>query len=82
MTIDGAKNVDGCQVRTWLALLCSAILLAVFPAARRTRFRRARSSLWCPSPRGVADLHARPLALAMERILKQPCVINKPAREA
>jgi len=80
MAMDGAKNVDGYQVRAWLALLCSAILLAVFPAAAQEAFPSRPIQLVVPQPPGgVADLHARPLAQAMERVLKQPVVVmNKP----
>ncbi|OGA09641.1 MAG: hypothetical protein A3H33_07200 [Betaproteobacteria bacterium RIFCSPLOWO2_02_FULL_65_20] len=77
MTKRDSINANGCRVCAALALLCS---LAVSTAAAQDEFPSHPIQLVVPQPPGgVADLHARPLAQAMERILKQPVVvINKP----
>ena len=76
---------DGIIVRAYrvgagLVLVCGAMLLAAIPAAAQEPFPSRPIQLVVPqAPGGAADLHARPLAQAMERILKQPVlVINKP----
>ena len=62
------------------ALVCGAILLAGIPAPAQEPFpSRPIQIVVAQAPRGAADLHARPLAQVMERILRQPVVvINKP----
>ena len=69
-----------CRIGAGLALVCGAVLLAAIPAGAQNAFPSRPVQLVVPQPPGgVADLHARPLAQAMERILKQPVVvINKP----
>lgn len=53
---------------------------AAIPVAAQDSFpSRPIQIIVAQAPRGGADLHARPLAQAMERILKQPVlVVNKP----
>ena len=69
-------NVRGCSAGAGLALLCGASLLAVFPAAAQEPFpSRPIQLVVAQAPRGAADLHARPLAQAMERFLRQPVVV-------
>jgi len=72
--------VRGCRVCAGLVVVCGAVLLATIPAAAQDAFPSHPIQLVVPQPPGgVADFHARPLAQAMERILKQPVVvINKP----
>lgn len=61
-------------------LLLGAVLFAALPVAAQEVFPSHPIQIVVPqAPGGAADLHARPLALGMERILKQPVmVINKP----
>ena len=75
-----AMIARGRRACTWRALLCCVALLAANPAAAQDAFPSRPIQLVVPQPPGgVADFHARPLAQAMERILKQPVVvINKP----
>lgn len=63
-----------------LVLVCGAVLLAGIPAAAQDTFPSRPIQIVVPlPPGGAADLHARPLAQAMERIVKQPVVVvNKP----
>jgi len=63
-----------------LALAAVFALSAAIPAAAQEPFPSRPIQLVVPqAPRGAADLHARPLAQVMERILKQPVVVvNKP----
>ena len=63
-----------------IALACGAMLLARIPAAAQEPFpSRSIQIVVAQAPRGAADLHARPLAQVMERILRQAVVvINKP----
>jgi tripartite-type tricarboxylate transporter receptor subunit TctC len=63
-----------------LALACGAVLLAGIPAVAQDIFpSRPIQIVVAQAPRGAADLHARPLAQVMERILRQPVVVvNKP----
>ena len=55
--------------------------LAAIPAAAQETFPSHAIQIVVPqAPSGAADLHARALALVMERVLKQPrVVVNKPA---
>ena len=80
MTRTDDMKVRARRVCTGLVLVCSAALLAAIPAAAQDAFPSRPIQLVVPqAPGGVADLHARPLAHALERILKQPVlVINKP----
>jgi tripartite-type tricarboxylate transporter receptor subunit TctC len=61
----------------WLALL--GVLVATGPVTAQEPFPSRPLQIVVPfPPGGVADLHARPLAPALERILKQPvAVVNK-----
>jgi len=80
MTKIGEVAARGPRACAGLALICVALLLAAIPAAAQDAFPSHPIQLVVPQPPGgVADLHARPLAQAMEKILKQPVVvINKP----
>jgi tripartite-type tricarboxylate transporter receptor subunit TctC len=68
--------------RPILSLLAVALLpwLVAAPAAAQEPFPTRPVTIVCPfPPGGQADLTARPLAVALERVLKQPVVIsNKP----
>jgi len=72
--------VRGRRLNAGLVLVCCAALLAGTPVSAQDAFPTRPIQLVVPqAPGGAADLHARPLAQAMERILKQPVlVINKP----
>jgi len=61
-------------------LLGALVALAAVPAPAQEPFPSRPVQIVVPlPPGGAADLHARPLAQAMERILKQPVVVvNKP----
>ena len=66
---------------TVLALFLGALVaLAAVPAPAQEPFPSRPVQIVVPlPPGGAADLHARPLAQAMERMLKQPVVVvNKP----
>jgi tripartite-type tricarboxylate transporter receptor subunit TctC len=80
MSRNGGSIARGCWRYAGLALLCAAALFAGLPADAQESFPSRPIQLVVPqAPGGAADLHARPLAQAMERILKQPVlVINKP----
>ncbi len=73
-------NSYGRRIRAWFMQACASALLVVTAAAAQEPFPSRPIQLIVPQPPGgVADLHARPLALALARILKQPVVvINKP----
>jgi tripartite-type tricarboxylate transporter receptor subunit TctC len=61
----------------WLALL--ALVLAAVPVRAQEPYPARPLQVVVPfPPGGVADLHARPLAPVLERVLKQPvAVVNK-----
>lgn len=73
-------KMRGSQLCAELALACGAMVLAAVPATAQDTFPSHPIQLVvAQAPRGGADLHARPLAQAMERILRQPVVVvNKP----
>jgi tripartite-type tricarboxylate transporter receptor subunit TctC len=73
-------NVHASRCGAALALACCATLFAAIPAAAQEPFpSRPIQIVVAQAPRGAADLHARPLAQAMERILRQPVIVaNKP----
>ena len=62
------------------ALAFCAALVAAMPSTAQEAFPTRPIQLVVPqAPRGAADLHARPLAQVMERLLRQPVVVvNKP----
>jgi tripartite-type tricarboxylate transporter receptor subunit TctC len=64
---------------TRLALAALVLLAAALPAAAQDPYPSRPISLVVPfPPGGVADLTARPVATAMEKVLKQPVgVVNK-----
>jgi tripartite-type tricarboxylate transporter receptor subunit TctC len=64
---------------TRLALAALVLLAAALPAAAQDPYPSRPISLVAPfPPGGVADLTARPVATAMEKVLKQPVgVVNK-----
>lgn len=68
------------MTRVALALILPAVILCAVPAEAQEHFPSRPIQLVVPqAPRGAADLHARPLAQVMERIVKQPViVVNKP----
>ncbi len=68
------------MTRVALALIFAAVILGAVPAAAQEPFPSRPIQLVVPqAPRGAADLHARPLAQVMTRIVKQPVVVvNKP----
>jgi tripartite-type tricarboxylate transporter receptor subunit TctC len=80
MIKSGGTIACACRTGAGLALACAAALLAGHPAAAQEPFPSRPIQIVVPqAPGGAADLHARPLAQAMERVLKQPVVvINKP----
>lgn len=59
----------------WLAVLCVSALARV-AAAQEPYPTRPITIVVAFPPGGLADLTARPLASALERILKQPIVVN------
>lgn len=72
-------NSCGRRIRVRFMLACACALLVATSAAQETFPSRPIQLIVPQPPGGVADLHARPLALALERILRQPVVvINKP----
>src|SRR6267142_497360 len=63
-----------------IALLALALLLIALPAAADEPSPSRPISIVVPfPPGGIADLTARPLAAAMERLVKQPVVITNKA---
>ncbi|MBI2318319.1 MAG: tripartite tricarboxylate transporter substrate binding protein [Betaproteobacteria bacterium] len=60
--------------------LLGAVLFAALPVAAQEIFPSHPIQMVVPqAPGGAADLHARPLALGLERILRQPVIVmNKP----
>lgn len=75
----GWQRVIGFRTgRCFYSLACALTLTATGVAAQESFASRPIQLVVPQPPGGVADLHARPFALAMERILKQPVVvINK-----
>lgn len=66
-------------MRTVLVALCALVALAAPVAADEPFPTRPITIVNAFPPGGLADITARPLAAAMERILKQPVVVvNKP----
>ena len=62
------------------ALLALALLLVAMPAAAQEPYPTRPITIVVPfPPGGIADLTARPLAAAMERLVKQPVVITNKA---
>ena len=62
------------------ALLTLALLLVALPAAAQEPYPTRPITIVVPfPPGGIADLTARPLAAAMERLVKQPVVITNKA---
>jgi tripartite-type tricarboxylate transporter receptor subunit TctC len=61
-------------------LLALALVLAAVPAAADEAYPARPISIVVPfPPGGIADLTARPLAAAMERLVKQPVVVSNKA---
>jgi len=62
------------------ALLALALLLVALPVAAQEPYPTRPITIVVPfPPGGIADLTARPLAAAMERLVKQPVVITNKA---
>ncbi|MBI4290429.1 MAG: tripartite tricarboxylate transporter substrate binding protein [Betaproteobacteria bacterium] len=80
MTKRGEMAARGRALCARLALFCGAVSFLGVPAVAQEVFPSHPIQLIVPQPPGgVADLHARPFAMALERVLKQPVVVmNKP----
>ena len=63
-----------------LALAAVLVLAAVLPAAAQETYPARPVTIVVPfPPGGIADITARPLAAAMERLVKQPVVVTNKA---
>lgn len=74
------KALGLAHLNLFAAILGVAVLLGTGPAFAQEAFPSRPIQIVVPlPPGGAADLHARPLAQVIERILKQPVVVvNKP----
>ncbi len=71
------------RIRTAVAVVALALVFVAAPALAQDPYPSRPITIVVPfPPGGIADLTARPLGAALERVLKQPVVVNNKAGAA